>query len=62
MAAGEVWALVHSRIKLCNHDCYFCAYRSQDMSLGEDMDKRDRIPGKKYWKSLTIWWRWGSKP
>ena len=50
MAAGEVRAPVHIRIKptnVCNHDCYFCAYRSQDMSLGEDMDKRDRIPREK---------------
>ena len=30
-AAGEVGAPVHIRIKptnVCNHDCYFCAYRS----------------------------------
>jgi Fe-coproporphyrin III synthase len=50
VAAGEVRAPVHIRIKptnVCNHDCYFCAYRSQDMSLGEDMDKRDRIPREK---------------
>lgn len=50
VAAGEVLPPVHVRIKptnVCNHDCYFCAYRSHDMSLGEDMDKRDRIPREK---------------
>ena len=50
VADGELRPPVHVRIKptnVCNHDCYFCAYRSQDMTLGEDMDKRDRIPREK---------------
>jgi MoaA/NifB/PqqE/SkfB family radical SAM enzyme len=37
---------VHVRIKptnVCNHGCYFCAYRSDAVSLGRDMQLRDRI-------------------
>jgi MoaA/NifB/PqqE/SkfB family radical SAM enzyme len=39
-------APVHVRIKptnVCNHSCYFCAYRSDNVSLGDDMALRDRI-------------------
>lgn len=47
---GEPVAPVHVRIKptnVCNHGCYFCAYRSSKLSLGEDMNVRDRIPRAK---------------
>ncbi len=50
MQAGELAAPVHVRIKptnICNHSCYFCAYRTDDVSLGEDMVERDRIPKEK---------------
>ncbi|MDA1099016.1 MAG: radical SAM protein [Proteobacteria bacterium] len=50
MQAGDVPAPVHVRIKptnICNHNCYFCAYRTDDVSLGEDMVVRDRIPREK---------------
>ncbi len=50
MQAGEIAAPVHVRIKptnVCNHSCYFCAYRTDDVSLGEDMVVRDRIPREK---------------
>ena len=43
-------APVHIRIKptnVCNHSCYFCAYRNDGMSLGEGMVVRDRIPRDK---------------
>jgi MoaA/NifB/PqqE/SkfB family radical SAM enzyme len=48
--AGRVPAPIHVRIKptnVCNHACYFCAYRSEDMSLGDGMNERDRIPPEK---------------
>lgn len=41
---------VHIRIKptnLCNHKCYYCAYRSEGLQLGKDMAVRDFIPHKK---------------
>ncbi|MBT3534218.1 MAG: radical SAM protein [Rhodospirillaceae bacterium] len=50
MQAGDLPAPVHVRIKptnVCNHNCYFCAYRTDDVSLGEDMVVRDRIPREK---------------
>lgn len=50
IAEGKPAAPVHIRIKptnVCNHSCYFCAYRSGDLSLGEDMSVRDRIAPEK---------------
>ncbi len=47
---GTVAAPVHIRIKpinLCNHHCWYCAYRTDDLKLGEDMDERDQIPSDK---------------
>lgn len=38
---------VHVRIKpinRCNHNCWYCAYRADNLALGEDMDLEDRIP------------------
>ncbi len=46
-ASPEIRPPVHLRIKpinACNHRCWFCAYRSNDLSLGEEMRLRDRIP------------------
>ena len=43
-------APVHVRIKpinCCNHDCWYCAYRSSALQLGEGMDIADRIPESK---------------
>lgn len=43
-------APAHVRIKpinRCNHNCWYCAYRSDQLALGEDMDLGDRIPADK---------------
>lgn len=45
-----VAAPVHVRIKpinLCNHNCWYCAYRADNLQLGEDMKPDDRIPTNK---------------
>ncbi|MBT4219086.1 MAG: radical SAM protein, partial [Rhodospirillaceae bacterium] len=45
--SGEMVAPVHVRIKpmnWCNHNCWYCAYRSDNVQLGEGIDLRDRIP------------------
>ncbi len=50
LRSGEPAAPVHVRIKptnVCNHDCYFCAYRRDGLTLGQDMNRLDRIPRDK---------------
>ena len=47
---GRLVAPVHVRIKptnMCNHNCWYCAYRNDNLHLGEDMDERDQIPHAK---------------
>ncbi|MCB9554716.1 MAG: radical SAM protein [Deltaproteobacteria bacterium] len=47
---AEITAPVHVRIKptnACNHDCWYCAYRVDNLQLGQDMSVRDRIPREK---------------
>ncbi|MFO1081597.1 MAG: radical SAM protein [Reyranellaceae bacterium] len=49
-AGGAAPSPVHVRIKptnVCNHSCWFCAYRSDSVSLGSGMVARDRIPREK---------------
>lgn len=41
---------LHIRIKptnVCNHNCCYCAYRVDNLQLGQDMSKRDFIPREK---------------
>lgn len=50
MAASEILAPVHVRIKptnACNHRCSYCAYRLDELKLGEDMRISDSIPREK---------------
>lgn len=50
LAAGTIVAPVHIRIKpinRCNHKCWYCAYRTDDLTLGEDMVESDLIPEAK---------------
>lgn len=50
LAEKRVLAPVHIRIKptnACNHRCWFCAYRADNLELGQDMSSRDSIPRKK---------------
>ncbi len=47
---GEIKSPIHIRIKptnVCNHDCWYCAYKSSDLQLGKDMVERDSIPKEK---------------
>lgn len=50
LAQGGLAAPVHVRIKpinRCNHNCWYCAYRVDNLQLGEDIDLNDRIPTAK---------------
>jgi len=50
LKSGELAAPVHIRLKptnVCNHNCYFCAYRTDDLDLGGDMNLKDRLPTEK---------------
>ncbi len=50
IAADEMPAPVHVRIKPinhCNHGCWYCAYRADQLQLGEGMDLKDRLPEAK---------------
>jgi MoaA/NifB/PqqE/SkfB family radical SAM enzyme len=50
MGDGQIPAPIHVRIKptnTCNHDCWYCAYRTGDLELGEDMVEADSIPETK---------------
>ena len=46
----RVVAPVHIRIKPynhCNHNCWYCAYRVDNLQLGEDIDLTDKMPEEK---------------
>lgn len=50
IADGRVLAPVHIRVKptnRCNHDCWYCAYRNDSLSLGGEMSEQDSIPEAK---------------
>jgi MoaA/NifB/PqqE/SkfB family radical SAM enzyme len=47
---GRLAAPVHIRIKpinRCNHDCWYCAYRMENLQLGWDMEEKDVLPEAK---------------
>lgn len=47
---SKIMAPLHIRIKptnRCNHNCSYCAYRADNLQLGQDMKKSDAIHRKK---------------
>lgn len=47
---GDILPPLHVRIKptnACNHNCAYCAYRAENLQLGQDMDVADAIPRDK---------------
>jgi MoaA/NifB/PqqE/SkfB family radical SAM enzyme len=52
---SEIKAPLHIRIKptnVCNHNCWYCAYKSEDLQLGQDMVEKDFIPEAKMMEIL----------
>ena len=52
---NDIKAPIHVRIKptnVCNHNCWYCAYRAKDLQLGEDMNVRDFIPKEKMFEII----------
>ncbi len=50
LRGGRLEAPVHVRIKptnRCNHSCWYCAYRFDDLQLGDDINLSDSIPPEK---------------
>lgn len=48
--SGKILPPLHVRIKptnACNHNCRYCAYRSDSLQLGQDMNLQDSIPREK---------------
>jgi MoaA/NifB/PqqE/SkfB family radical SAM enzyme len=48
--SGTTLPPINIRIKptnACNHNCSYCAYRSENLQLGRDMDQKDSIPREK---------------
>ena len=47
---NDIKAPIHIRIKptnVCNHNCWYCAYKSDNLQLGQDMVEMDYIPEDK---------------
>lgn len=52
---GRLAAPVHIRVKPmnhCNHDCWYCAYRMENLQLGWDMDLKDVLPEAKMFEII----------
>lgn len=55
MSVDTIKPPIHIRIKptnFCNHNCCYCAYRADDLQLGQDMNVRDFIPEEKMMEIL----------
>ncbi len=49
-SSPDILPPVHVRIKptnICGHNCYYCAYKVDNLQLGQDMATRDSIPANK---------------
>lgn len=48
--SGKILPPLNVRIKptnSCNHNCWYCAYRAENLQLGQDMNLQDSIPREK---------------
>ena len=52
---GKIMPPVHIRMKptnVCSHNCWYCAYKADDLQLGQDMQKKDFIPREKMMETI----------
>ncbi len=50
LLTNDILPPIHVRIKptnRCNHNCWYCAYRQDNLQLGRDMKQTDSIPKEK---------------
>ena len=50
LKTDNILAPIHIRIKptnRCNHNCWYCAYKADNLQLGQDMIEKDFIPKEK---------------
>ena len=55
LSVNKILPPVHIRIKptnVCNHNCSYCAYRSDHLQLGKDMRLGDSIPKEKMFEII----------
>ncbi len=55
---------LHIRLKptnICNHNCWYCAYRKENIQLGKDMVIKDQIPREKMMKIVDDFIEMGVK-
>jgi len=54
-ASNNIASPIQVRIKptnVCTHNCWYCAYKADNLQLGKDMKKRDYIPKEKMMEIL----------
>lgn len=55
LGVNTIFPPMHIRIKptnICNHNCWYCGYRNENIQLGKDMAKKDMIPRQKMMELL----------
>ena len=55
LSVKQILPPIHVRIKptnICNHNCSYCAYRSDHLQLGKDMNLKDSIPKEKMFEII----------
>lgn len=54
-SVDKIMAPIHIRIKptnVCNHNCWYCAYKVGNLQLGRDMVTRNQIPREKMFEII----------
>lgn len=55
VGSGEIQPPINVRLKptnVCNHNCWYCAYRAENLQLGQNMNVTDFIPKNKMFEII----------